>query len=165
MRGIALSTVILFFIAVVSIIILIVFIGQNMSPSLTQGYCSIMQGFLGVLPLPEHLKPSLPLFCSKTAIFQKVVSIESGYSGDISYDIAAYSLACWKETGEINKGQDVNCYELVLKRVDNTVTESMVRNWLPEDYNNITRWDIGNISTAKSVGIYYDSSKKLIVIV
>ena len=165
MKGIALSTIALFIIAIVSIILLISFVGVNLSPALKKGYCDIVRGFVGMLPLPEHMKPSLPVFCAGAATYQQVVTIEAETADRIAYEIAAYSLACWKITGEINVGQNTNCYELVLKRISGEVTKEKVVAQLPAGYRNKIDWQAGSITTAKSIGIYYNATSKLIVVV
>jgi len=76
MKAIALETIAFFLIAIVSIMVLISFVGINIPQALKQGYCSLAQGFLGFLPLPESLKPSLPAFCKQQAV-QQTVYIEA----------------------------------------------------------------------------------------
>jgi hypothetical protein len=165
MKGIALSTIALFIIALVSIILLITFVGVNMSPAIKKGYCDMIRGFTGLLPLPEHMKTPLPAFCIETTTYQKVVTIEAEDPNEIAYEIAAHSLACWKITGEINVGQDTNCFELVLKRISGEVTKDKVISNLPSGYKNIIDWQAGSITTEKSIGIYYNATSKLIVVV
>lgn len=165
MKGIALSVIALFILAIVSIIILILFVGTNLSPAMKKGYCDIVRGFTGLLPLPEQSKPPLPSFCMETSTPQRTYTIEAGDPDKIAYEIAAYSLACWKITGEINVGQNTNCFELILKKVNGDVTKEKVLANLPEEYRNKTDWQAGVISTAKSIGIYYNATNKSIVVV
>jgi hypothetical protein len=165
MKGIALSTIALFVIAIVSIILLILFIGVNVSPAIKKGYCDMFRGFSGLLPLSENMKPSLPSFCAEPVGYQQVVTIESGDPDRIAYEIAAHSLACWKITGEINVGQNTNCFELILKRIYGDVTKEKVIANLPEDYRNSIDWQAGAIKTTKSIGIYYNATSKLIVVI
>jgi hypothetical protein len=165
MKGIAISTIFLFLIAIVSIILLISFVGGNLPSSLKQGYCFIVQGLGGFLPLPEHMKPSLPSFCSIGRTFQEIIIIEAEDPDKVSYEIASHTLACWEITGKIKKGQNTNCFELVLKRLNKEVTREMVIEKLPEDYRNRIDWQIDSINTPKSIGIYYDADNQLIVVV
>lgn len=165
MKGIALSTVALFIIAIVSIIILIGFVGANFPPAIKKGYCDTVRGFIGLLPLPEYMKPSLPAFCVDKNLFQQLVTIETGNPDRIAYEIAAHSMACWKITGKIGIGQNTNCFELVLKRVNGEVVVDDVLRNLPSEYRNKIDWQAGIITTPKSIGIYYNASSKLIVIV
>lgn len=165
MKGIVLATIALFIIAIVGIIILITFVAVNLSPAVKNGYCDIVRGFSGLLPLPEYMKPSLPSFCVSGVTYQQVITLETGDPDSIAYEIAAESLACWKTTGEINIGQNANCYELVLKRVNSAVTEQMVIANLPTDYKDIIDWQAGSITTPKSIGIYYNATSKLIVVI
>jgi hypothetical protein len=165
MKGIALSTIALFIIAIVSIILLIIFVGVNLSPAIKKGYCDFLRGFAGLLPLPEHMKPSLPPFCAGAEVYQQVIYIETNDPNRIAYEIAAHSLACWKATGEVNVGQNINCYELVLKRISGSVESTDVIGNLPAGYENIIDWQAGSITTPKSIGIYYDATSKLIVVV
>jgi len=165
MKGIALSTIALFLIAIVSITVLISFVGVNIPRILKEGYCSIVQGLVGFLPLPESYKPSLPPFCKPFSVFQQLVYIESSQPARISFDTASYVMACWERTGRINMGQNTNCYEVVIKRIDGTVNEASVKSQLPENYKNLMSWQAGEITTPKSIGIFYNATQKLIVVV
>jgi len=165
MKGIALSTIALFLLAIVSIIILIMFIGTNFSTTIKKGYCYVVRGLTGILPLPESMKPPLPGFCTDSVDYQCVVAIEGDDPDRIAYEIASYSLACWKKTGEINVGMDKNCCELILKRVSGQVTNETVVAQLPTDYKNKIDWQAGVITTPKSIGIYYNSTSNLVVVV
>lgn len=165
MKGIAISTLFSFVLAVVSIIILILFIGTNVSPTVKKSYCDFLRGFGGLLPLPEYAKPSLPSYCTAAAKYTQVIVIETENSDKIAYEIAAHSLACWKTTGEMNVGQNSNCYELILKGVSDQVTKEKVIANLDEDYKGKIDWQAGIITTPKSIGIYYNSTSKLIVVV
>jgi hypothetical protein len=163
MKAIAISTIAVFLIAIVSIMILISFVGGQLPPALKKGYCNTIRGLVGLLPLPESMKPSLPPYCT-TEGGQNVVTIESGDVNKISYEIAARALACWEQTGKIGLGQDRNCYEIVLKRVDGEVTRENVTSYM-KNYENIIDWQIGNITEPKSVGIFYNSTGKTIGVV
>jgi hypothetical protein len=164
MKGIALETIALFLIAIVSIMVLISFVGINIPKTLQQGYCSLLQGLVGFLPLPESLKPSLPLFCREQTS-QQIVYIEAELPERIAFDIAAYVAACWEKTGRMNVGQNTYCYEVVIKRISGVVDEAMVKDQMPADYKNILNWQAGDISSPKSIGIYYDATQKLIMVV
>lgn len=166
MKGIAISTLFLFILAMVSIVLLISFIGVTVSPAIRKGYCDILRGFTGLLPLPEYAKPALPSYCTAaTTNYQQVVIIEGDDPDKIASDIAAYSLACWKTTGEINLGQDSSCYELDLKRVSGQVTKENVTAKLDTDYKNKIDWQTGTITAPKAIGIYYNSTSKLIMVI
>jgi hypothetical protein len=164
MKAIALETIAFFLIAIVSIMVLISFVGVNIPQALKQGYCSLVQGFLGFLPLPESLKPSLPAFCKQQAL-QQTVYIETELPERISFEIAAYVIACWEKTGRINLGQNSYCYEVVIKRISGTVNETTVKEQIPENYKDILNWQAGDITTPKSIGIYYNATEKLIWVV
>ncbi|MEM7814682.1 MAG: hypothetical protein QXK48_03895 [Candidatus Aenigmatarchaeota archaeon] len=164
MKGIALSTIALFLIAIVSITVLISFVGINVPNALKEGYCSMVQGLAGFLPLPEAFKPSLPSFC-KPSIAQNLVYIESSEPERISFEIASYVMACWEMTGKINVGQNTNCYEIVIKRIEGKVDENSVRSQLPGNYKQLMEWRAGEIITSKSIGIFYNSTSKLVVVV
>jgi hypothetical protein len=165
MKGIALSTIALFLIAIVSISVLISFIGVNIPEVLKEGYCSIFLGLAGLLPLPESYKPSPPSFCKSLREVQQLAYIESSQPDRISFDIASYIVACWERTGRINMGQNFNCYEVVIKRIDGVVNETSVKSQLPENYKNLMSWQAGEIKTPKSIGILYNATQKLIVVV
>lgn len=165
MKGIALSTIALFLIAIVSITILISFTSVNIPQALKEGYCSMVQGFIGFLPLPESYKPSLPTYCKPSSTFQQVVYIESSNPERISFEIASYVMACWEKTGRLNIGQNTNCYELVIKKIEGAVNEASVKSQLPEKYKNLMNWQAGEVMTPKSIGIFYDATQKLIVVV
>jgi len=164
MKGIALSTIAYILIAIVSVSLLITYIGLNFSPLIRKAYCSFLLGLTSFLPLPESLQPSIPSFC-KVEPSAQVIEIESGDVSFISQKIAAYSLACWEITGEVNLGNDRNCYELVLKRVNGVVKEENVTSFLPQGYENIIDWKIGDITSPKSVGIYYNSTSNKIEVI
>jgi hypothetical protein len=164
MKAIALETIAFFLIAIVSIMVLISFVGINIPQALKQGYCSLAQGLLGFLPLPESLKPSLPAFCKQQAV-QQTVYIEAELPERISFEIAAYTIACWEKTGKINLGQNSYCYEVVIKRISGIVNESTVKDQMPDNYKNILNWQAGEISSPKTIGIYYNSTEKLIWVV
>jgi hypothetical protein len=165
MKGIAIETIAVFLLAIVSIIILIMFVGTNFSSTIKKGYCYVVMGFSGILPLPESMKPPLPAFCTESSTYQYQVPIEGDDPNAIAYNIASYSLACWKKTGEINIGQDRNCYELILKRLSGEVTKEKVVAELPADYKDKIDWQAGLINTPKSVGIYYNATSNLVVVV
>ncbi|MEM5829287.1 MAG: hypothetical protein QW040_00435 [Candidatus Aenigmatarchaeota archaeon] len=164
MKGIALSTIALFLIAIVSITVLISFVGSNIPNALKESYCSIVQGLIGFLPLSATFRPSLPPFCRQSPT-QNLVYIESSNPEKISFDIASYVMACWEITGKINVGQNINCYELVIKRIEGSVNESSVKSQLPRDYKQIMEWKANEITTPKSIGIFYNSTSKLIMVV
>jgi len=163
MKAIALSTIALFIIAIVSIVLLISFVGGQLPPALKKGYCDSLRGLAGLLPLPESMKPSLPPYCS-AGEGSNIVIIETGDPDKIAYEIAARVLACWEQTGKIGLGQDKNCYEIVLKRVDGQVTEEMVTSYM-KNYENIIDWKIGDVTEPKSVGIFYNAGEKMIGVV
>lgn len=165
MKGIALSTIALFLIAIISITVLISFVGVNIPEALKSGYCSMVQGFVGLLPMPESSKPSLPLFCKPSSAIQQVVYIESSLPDRISFDVASYILACWERTGKLNVGQDTNCYEIVIKGIDGVINETTVKSQLPTAYKDKIDWQAGDVSTPKSLGVFYNSTQKLIVVV
>jgi hypothetical protein len=164
MKGIALETIAVFLIAVVSITLLISFIGVNIPQALKAGYCSLFQGLLGFLPLPEASKPSLPSFCKQSSS-QQLVYTESELPDRISFDLAAYIIACWEKTGRINLGQNMNCYEVVIKRISGTINETTVKEKMPDNYKNILNWKAGEVNSPKSLGIYYNSTEKSITVV
>jgi hypothetical protein len=143
---------------------LISFVGLNIPQALQQGYCSLAQGFIGFLPLPESLKPSLPSFCKKQPA-QQTAYIEAELPDRISFEIAAYTIACWEKTGKINLGQNYYCYEVVIKRIKGIVNETTVKEQIPNDYKDILNWQAGEISSPKSIGIYFNATEKLIWVV
>jgi len=165
MKGIALSTIALIVLALIGVILLITLVGVTFSPALKKGYCDMIRGFAGLLPLPEYMKPSLPYFCTGKPSDQQEVTIEAEEPDKIAYDIAGYCLACWEKYGKINVGQNTNCYELILKRIIGNVTEARVLEYIPEGYKDKIDWQVGTITTAKSIGIYYNATTKLIVVI
>ncbi|MEM5853189.1 MAG: hypothetical protein QW228_02310 [Candidatus Aenigmatarchaeota archaeon] len=164
MKGIAISTIALFLIAIASIVVLISFVGTNLPAALKELYCSLFQGIAGFLPLPEYMKSSPPSFCKSTQI-QKVFYIEASDPERISFEIASHVLACWEITGKIGVDQNTNCYEIVIKRINGIVDEDSVKSNLPKDYKGIMKWEAGEITTPKSIGIFYNSTSKLITVI
>lgn len=163
MKGIAISTLAFFLITIVSISLLVLYVGLQLSPMLRKAYCSFVMGLTSFLPLPEHLKPSIPAFCKVEPEGIKTVIIESGDPDYISRRIAAYVLACWEVTGKVNLGQDRNCYEIVLKNLQSPISEDDVKDNLPSGYEDVMDWK-AEITQPKSIGIYYNSTNSKIMV-
>lgn len=165
MKGIAISTIAIFLIAIVSITVLISFTGINIPQAMKEGYCLMLQGLAGLLPLPESSNPSLPSYCRSSIVIQQTVYIESPYPDRISFDIASYVMSCWEKTGRINLGQNMDCFEVVIRRIQGTVNGTSVKSQLPEDYKNLLSWQAGEVTAPKSIAIFYNATQKLIVVV
>lgn len=165
MKAIALSTIAVFLIAIASIVVLISFLTTNLPEALRQGYCSISRSLLGFLPLPDYLKPNLPSFCKSDYVLQRVVYIETSNPDRISFEVASYVMACWEQTGRINLNKNVNCYEVVIRRIEGFVDEVSVKSQLPDEYKNLMEWQAGIVDVPKSLGIIYDANKKLVVVI
>jgi hypothetical protein len=169
-RGIALETIAYVTIALVGLILVFMLVGSKISPAVRNVNCRIMLGLRGLLPLPEHLKPPLPAYCSETidTTLEECV-IYSKNPERISFELAAYILACWEKTGKINLDQDKLCYECYIRYgVDGIITENMVRDNLMTygtGYENILDWKAGSISTKTSVGIRYNATSKLVEVI
>jgi len=169
MKGITIAAIGYFIIAFVTVILIISLIGTKISPAVRKFYCSFSRGLRGILPLPEHMKPTLPSYCrlDGNGGFQTVI-IEDRDPEDIEFKIAAYCLACWERTGRLNKGQDTVCYELVLRRTPlSDVTKDGVNQTLvDEGYPRILDWKTDDtISSTRSIGISYNSTSKKIEVV
>ncbi len=164
MKGIAISTVALFIIAVFVVVMLIIFIGSNFSPALRSAYCSLLIGLRGFLPLPESLKPGLPTYC-KEDVYPQTYYIESDQPDKIAYEVASYILACWEVTGRVDLKANRTCSEVVIKRIQGVVDKSLVMSKLPENYRNIFDWKADIIDRPKSLGILYEYPSKKVVVV
>lgn len=166
MKGIALSVIAFLVIALVSIMVLIIFVGNQLSPSLKKGYCDIIFGLRGILPIPENLRPTPPSYCIVDQSGTREVDIESSEPDKISYDIAGYVVSCWKMTGEIGSKLDKICFELRLKRLDGTLTEDLVKQELEKvDYASILDWKAGTITSPTTLAIYFNASNNLIGVI
>jgi len=170
MKGLALETIAYFIIALIGVILLFMFVGTKISPSLRSTYCKLIVGLRGFLPLPSYLTPSLPTYCENQEIeISEECVIQSKDPDRIAFMLASYVIACWEITGKANVGENVFCYECYLERgVDGVVTWDMVRNYIEEykpGYSNNVQWLIGDITSRVSVAIKYDGINKKVVVV
>ncbi|MEM0473186.1 MAG: hypothetical protein QXF88_00490 [Candidatus Aenigmatarchaeota archaeon] len=164
MKGIAFSTIAYMIIALAALIVLLTLIGNKIYPSAKNGYCKFLIGLRTVLPLPSHMKSDIPSMCKvNDAVYMETVEILSGDPLRIAFNIASYSKACWEKTANLNYNKNVLCYELVLRRLDSSVTFEMVENYLGTD-SNIIIWS-GDIERVKSIGIMYDYTENKIRVV
>lgn len=160
MKGITIAAIGYFIIAFVTIILIIGLIGTKISPAIRNFYCSFLRGLSGILPLPEHMKPSLPSYCRSVIVNFETVIIEKINPKEIEFQIAAYCLACWESKGRPN-------YELVLKRTPlGEVTEDGVMEELAEVnfYDIIWKTD-EKITSMRSISISYNPDSKQIEVV
>jgi len=168
MKGITLAAIGYFIIAFVTIILIIGIIGTKVSPSIKNFYCSFSRGLRGILPLPEHMKPGLPSYCRFDGNGGIVVVIIEDRDPDIiEYKIAAYCLACWEITGELNKGQDKICYELVLRRDpwDEVKEGDVIKELEKEKFDDIEWKTDDTIISTRSIGIRYNAESKKIEVI
>jgi len=169
MKGITIAAIGYFIIAFVTIVLILGLIGTKISPAIRKFYCSFSRGLRGILPLPEHIKPSIPSYCrlDNDVGFQTVI-VEDRDSEKIIFKIAAHCLACWERTGKLNKGQDIICYELVLRRdpSDDVWKDDINEILVDEGYPTILEWKTDDpITSAMSIGISYNSDSKRIEVV
>lgn len=163
MKGFTISIIVYFVIAIVSISLLMIYMGTNVPQSLRGIYCSFTLGISGILPLPESMRISVPQYCKSNVVpVETTYTIESSDPQFISNKIAQYVVACWEIGGNVNVGQSKSCYEIIIKRINGEVTEQSVKSFLPDQYKNIMWWRIGTIKDPKSVGIGYDANTRTI---
>jgi len=169
MKGLTLEMMAYFVIALIGIIILFMFVTGRLSPAMRNAYCKILAGISGLLPIPKHLKPSLPSYCIPGKVVMEECIIRSRDPDAIAFQIASRVIACWKKTAEIDVGQDRLCYECYIEYgVDGVVTETMVTNYLREyssNYENIMSWKVGDITERMSVGIKYNANSKRVEVI
>lgn len=166
MKGIALSTVAYMILAIVAISLLIMLVGIRISPALRKAYCSSIRGISSILPLPQHLKPSQPVYCETNAVKLEKIKLNTNIPEEISFKIASYVAACWEKTGVANIGRDQICYEIDITGVNGEVSESSVKTLLErQNYQNMLTWKTGSISSPKSIAIMYDGDSKKIEVV
>lgn len=166
MKGFAISIIVYFVIAIISISLLMVYMGTNVPQSLRGIYCSFALGISGILPLPESMRTSVPQYCKSNVIpVETTFTIESSDPQFIAKKIAQYVVACWDISGNVNVGQSKSCYELIIKKIDGQITEEAVKSFLPNEYKNVMWWRIGAIKDPKSVGIAYDANTRTIEVV
>jgi len=163
MRGMAISIMVYFVIAIVSISLLMIYMGTNVPQSLRGLYCSFSLGISGILPLPESMRISVPQYCkSGVTPVETTYTIESSDPQFISKKIAQYVVSCWEISGNVNVGKSKSCFEIIIKNIKGEVTEGSVKSFLPDQYKNVMWWRIGTIKDPKSVGIGYDANTRTI---
>jgi hypothetical protein len=171
MKGIALETIAYFMIALVTIILIFMLVGTKITPAIKNAYCSFVRGIRLILPLPNYMRPPLPTYCEKNAtIYLQTKFIDSDQPDTIESLIASHVIACWEMTGKLNIGQNILCFELVLK---NKPTGDVGRDNVEEkisseysEYSNIMNWRTDDpITEKKSIGITYNSTNKEIEVV
>ena len=164
MKGIAFSTIAFMIISLAAFIILLTLIGNKIYPSAKNGYCKFLIGLRSVLPLPTNMKWDIPSICKvHNSVYLETVEILSGDPLRIAFNIASYSKACWEKTANMNYDKNILCYELILRKVDETVTFEMIENYLGRD-SNIIIWS-NNIDKPKSIGIFYDYNENKIKVI
>jgi len=163
-KGIALSTIAYFILAIATIALIVGLIGNKIYPSMKNTFCNIYQGVRGILPLPSAWKPDVPLYCQKEReVYLETIEIASTNPDRVAFEIAAYCLACWEKTAKVNLGQSVVCYELVIGSVSGEVTQDMVIGKIEESGQTIDlSWKVGIINGPKSIGISYNSNERKI---
>ncbi|MEM5776905.1 MAG: hypothetical protein QXJ06_00460 [Candidatus Aenigmatarchaeota archaeon] len=161
LKGIALSTLAYMILALVTIIVIISLIGNKIYPSMKDAYCSILSGVRAIIPLPNNLKTDMPSFCKKD-FSQKIetVYIETRSAEKIAFNIAAYIEACWEKTGKLDVGDNMICYEIVIKEIDGEVDETMIRKYTQKPF-----LFQKNINKPSSIAILYNSEDKIIEVV
>ncbi len=167
MKGIALSTIAYMILAIVAISLLIALIGTRIKPALSKAYCSVFQGVTSILPLPSHLRPSLPVYCSsEISVNLETIELNTNIPEKISFEIATHVAACWQKTGAANFGRNQLCYEMIISGVNGEVLESSVKTLLDnQGYSNILLWKTGVISGPKSIAIRYNADAKKIEVI
>jgi len=161
MKGIALSTIAYMILALVTIIVVISLIGDKIYPSMKKAYCSILKGVRVVFPLPSQLKTDVPSFCAEEED-RRIESVEivSKDPERIAFNLAAYITACWERTGKMNVGQDVLCYEVIIKDVNGVVDEDMIKS-----HTNVRLKMENVIDKSTTVAIKYNSQQKIIEVI
>lgn len=171
MKGIALETIAYFMIALATIVFIFSLIGTKITPAIKNAYCNFVRGIRLILPIPNYMRPPLPTYCEKNAtVYLETKFIESDDPRNIEFLIASYVIACWEKTGKLDVGQNILCYELVLKNkptgdVKRVNVEEKIFSEYPE-YQDIMNWRTDDpINQIKSIGITYDSTNKKIEVV
>jgi len=168
MKGIALETIAYFMIALATIVLIFSLIGTKITPAIRNAYCSFVRGIRLIMPLPSYMRPPLPTYCEKNVtVYLETKFIESDDPGRIEFLIASYVIACWERTGKLEVGQNILCYEIVMKNPPRgPVSSGNVATYVDDVYQNIMNWRTDDpINQAKSIGITYDSTNKEIEVV
>ncbi|MDI6825837.1 MAG: hypothetical protein QMD36_01420 [Candidatus Aenigmarchaeota archaeon] len=170
MKGIALETIAYFMIALATIVLIFTLIGTKITPAVKNAYCNFVRGIRLILPLPSFMKPPLPTYCEKNVtVYLETKFIETDDSERIKFLIASYVIACWEKTGKPDVGQNILCYELVLKRkpdIPGVSKDDVNSTLVSEDYQDILDWKTDDpITDVKSIGISYNSTSKKIEVV
>lgn len=169
MRGLALETMAYFIIAIIGVSLLLYFLMSKVSPSIREGYCRFLAGLSGLLPLPKHLKPSLPKYCKPEGVTSEECVLRTREPESIAFQLASRIIACWEVTGKVGLDEDRLCYECYLENgVEGVVTEDMVMSYVSEyskDYGGIVLWEVGNIDRRMSVAIKYNSQQRVVEVI
>ncbi|OGI15079.1 hypothetical protein A3K63_03800 [Candidatus Micrarchaeota archaeon RBG_16_49_10] len=166
MKGLALESIAYMILALVSIALIIMIVTGRLGPAAKSAYCNFLKGLKSLLPLPAHMRTSMPAYCTQEVAGIEPVVINSRDSAAISRDLAAYIAACWAKTGKVNMGKDFLCYEVTIKYVDSQVTEdSVLQVLVDEGFPNFPLlWLAGNIDSPKVLSVGYEADIQRIVV-
>jgi hypothetical protein len=167
MKGLALESIAYIVLALVSIFLIIGLVTGRLGPAAKSAYCKFLRGVKSILPMPSHLKTTMPVYCAQDGN-SGIESHEIVFREPerVAYELAAYSIACWEKTGKINVGRDTICYEISISNIEGSIDESTLSQVLIDSgYSNFNfQWDAGTIDSPKVLSISYLASGKTILL-
>lgn len=134
--------------------------------ALGEGYCYMHNGFVAVIPFPEHMRPNPPSFCG----VQEMKGFERAYIKDtnvekISMRVASYALACLKMSGDATEDEDIVCYEIYLDDVSGEVTGDDIMDAIPAEYRNDFDFEgAGGFGDSSIIAVHYDAERGMVII-
>ena len=165
MKGMAFQLIAEIIIGVASLIVLMMLF-TPLPQAMGEGYCYMHNGFVAIIPFPEHMRPNPPSFCGT----REMKGFERAYIRETSIElvsrrIASYALACLKVSGDATQDKDIVCYEIYLDEVSGTVTGQDVINEVPQEYRSKIEWKMpGGAGTNSVLAVHYVSSDGKVVI-
>jgi hypothetical protein len=103
MKGLALESIAYIVLALVSIFLIIGLVTGRLGPAAKSAYCKFLRGVKSILPMPSHLKTTMPVYCAQDGN-SGIESHEIVFREPerVAYELAAYSLfkfqlpvGCW----------------------------------------------------------------------
>ncbi len=113
MKGITLSIIGYTIIAIVGVALLILLVNTNTRGMLVSIYCKTYSGILFLLPHQE-INEGLPEVCKPKEKIE-TVELTTNETHNVSFAIAAYSIACMEKVKKLGIAKNYTCYQIFLK--------------------------------------------------
>jgi len=115
MKGITIEVLGVIIVGLVGVVILLLFVQGPLASLLKGTFCYFYQNVL----------QQKSEFCKRPIDQPEFVTISADTAEELARNIAAYSIACWKEVSPTIK-KDVICYNLLLDKHPGMVTETLL---------------------------------------